>query len=60
MGRHVNSVSLNCSIEAAYKLSIYTLGSCIPPCCVSFKGYLLFFVHYACNTIYIFLFDAHE
>ena len=56
MRRHVNSVSLNRSIEAAYKLSIFTLGSCILPCCVSFKGSLLFFVHYACNTIYIFPF----
>ena len=38
MGRHVNSVSLNRSIKAAYKLSIYTLGSCILPFCVSFKA----------------------
>ena len=43
MGRHVNSVSLNRSIKAAYQLSIYTLGSCILPFCVSFKGSLLFF-----------------
>ena len=42
MGRHVNSVSLNRSIEAAYKLSIYTLGSCILPCCVSFKDFCCF------------------
>ena len=56
MGRDVNSVSLNRSIEAAYKLSIYTLGSCILPCCVSFRGFLLFFVHDASNTIDIFLF----
>ena len=38
----MNSVSLNRSIEAAYKLSIYTLGSCILPCCVSFKDFCCF------------------
>ena len=37
----MNSVGLNRSIEAAYKLSIYTLGSCILPCCVSLKGFKL-------------------
>ena len=54
MGRHVNSLSLNRSIEAVYiyKLSILYSGFLHPAMlCLFQRGFLLFFVHYACNTI---------
>ena len=57
----MNSVSLNRSIEAAYKLSIYTLGSCILPCCVSFKGFSYCFLSIIFAMLFTFsFFNAYE